>query len=362
MATIEAYKTASGAKRYRVRFRSPDNRATQRRGFATQRDAKTFAATVEVSKLRGEYVAPIDGRLTIAELGPGWLHRQQGHMKPSAYRSLETAWRIHVEPRWGRVRLTDLRITDSQAWVSELASKRGATVVIRAFGVLAGIVDDAVSDRRLPMNPVRGTKLPKKSRRPHTYLSHADVWKLAAAAGDRGPLVLVLAYCGLRWGEATGLRIKDLNLLRRRLTVVQNAVRVAGTVHVGTPKSNRHRTVPIPAIVVERLAQQCEGKARDDLVFPSPSDGSFMRRGNVSTGWFEKAVQRAGVPRITPHDLRHTAASLAVSAGANVKAVQAMLGHASAAMTLDVYADLFSDDLDIVAERLDAAARLSGLS
>ncbi|WP_211754483.1 tyrosine-type recombinase/integrase [Nocardioides gansuensis] len=67
-------------------------------------------------------------------------------------------------------------------------------------------------------------------------------------------------------------------------------------------------------------------------------------------------AEAIGVPRLTPHDLRHTAASLAVQAGANVKAVQRMLGHASAAMTLDVYAGLFGDDLDAVADRLDRAA------
>jgi integrase len=62
---------------------------------------------------------------------------------------------------------------------------------------------------------------------------------------------------------------------------------------------------------------------------------------------------------MTLHDLRHTAASLAISSGANVKAVQRMLGHASAAMTLDIYADLFDDDLDALARRLDNAAALS---
>jgi integrase len=66
------------------------------------------------------------------------------------------------------------------------------------------------------------------------------------------------------------------------------------------------------------------------------------------------------VPGLTPHELRHTAASLAVSAGANVKAVQAMLGHAKASMTLDVYADLFDDDLEAVADRLDAIAQAAG--
>jgi integrase len=82
------------------------------------------------------------------------------------------------------------------------------------------------------------------------------------------------------------------------------------------------------------------------LVTPTTQDNS----------WFDRALTAAGLPPMTIHDLRHTAASLAISAGANVKAVQKMLGHASAAMTLDVYADLFDDDLDAVATRLDEAA------
>jgi integrase len=85
-----------------------------------------------------------------------------------------------------------------------------------------------------------------------------------------------------------------------------------------------------------------------------------MRLPHSQAGWFAQAVRRAqetdrAFPRVTPHDLRHTAASLAISAGANVKAVQRMLGHASAAMTLDVYADLFDDDLDAVAVALNHA-------
>jgi integrase len=89
-------------------------------------------------------------------------------------------------------------------------------------------------------------------------------------------------------------------------------------------------------------------------------DGVHHMRNAGEEGWFMNAVRRAGlldpsIPRLTPHDLRHTAASLAISAGANVKAVQRMLGHASAAMTLDTYADLFDDDLDAVASKLNEA-------
>ncbi|MGO3148405.1 MAG: tyrosine-type recombinase/integrase, partial [Leucobacter sp.] len=79
-------------------------------------------------------------------------------------------------------------------------------------------------------------------------------------------------------------------------------------------------------------------------------------------GWFDTATTAIGLKGLTPHELRHTAASLAVSAGANVKAVQRMLGHASAAVTLDVYADLFDDDLDGVATALDQAAMRSDVA
>ena len=101
MATISKYQTASGATLYRVRYRTPDNRQTDKRGFTTKRDAQAFANTVEVSKLRGEYVAPADARVTVGELGPAWLDRQRGHLKPSAYAVMEIAWRVRVAPRWG---------------------------------------------------------------------------------------------------------------------------------------------------------------------------------------------------------------------------------------------------------------------
>ena len=413
MATIESYLLSDGkTKRYRVRYRTPERRQTDKRGFRSKREAEQFAASVEVSKLRGEFIAPADARVTIGALGPGWLARQT-HLKPSAFRPVEIAWRVHVSPRWSDVSVSDVRHTDVQQWVSELATggpdakAKGSTTVIRAFGVLAAILDDAVRDRRTLSNPARGVNLPRKVKREHNYLSHNQVAQLADAAGGNGPMVLLLAYCGLRWGEAAGLRVRDCDLLRRRVTIVQNAVEVGTRVIVGTPKSHKRRTVPVPAFVVERLAVQCEGKGRDDLLFPGPA--GFMRPPRGRGGWFANAVARASaptvesylladdetkrylvryrtpehpeteidkrgfstkadaeqfaaivevskLPRLTPHDLRHTAASLAVSAGANVKAVQKMLGHASAAMTLDVYADLFDDDLDAVAVALDHAA------
>lgn len=113
------------------------------------------------------------------------------------------------------------------------------------------------------------------------------------------------------------------------------------------------RSVPVPAFVLDELGKQCEGRGRDDLVF---GDGTkYLPRPNTDGGWFSGAVKRSGVQAITPHDLRHTCASLAISAGVNVLALARMLGHKDPAVTLRVYADLFDSDLDRAAVTMDDA-------
>jgi integrase len=119
--------------------------------------------------------------------------------------------------------------------------------------------------------------------------------------------------------------------------------------------------VPFPAALADELAALMVGKSRADLVL-TDMRGGVLRNSNWRARVFQAAVETCqksdeSFPSITPHDLRHTAASLAISVGANVKAVQRMLGHAKASMTLDVYADLFDEDLDAVAVNLDAAIK-----
>jgi len=93
----------------------------------------------------------------------------------------------------------------------------------------------------------------------------------------------------------------------------------------------------------------------DDLLFTSPL-GAPLRSNNFRRRCFDRAAADVGLAGLVPHELRHTAASLAIASGASVKAVQSMLGHASAAMTLDRYGHLYEDELDTVADRMDDAA------
>jgi integrase len=364
MGSVEEYRVRDGktkdgapkyAKRHRVRYRDPDRRSIERAGFRTKDEALTYLAEKTVEIKRGEYVDPRTAVVTIGGLGKEWLSHQS-HLKPSSLRPLEIAWRVHVEPKWGKRKVGSILYSQVQAWVTTMGAEKGATTVLRAHGVLAGILDTAVRDRRISSNPARGVNLPRKVRKARAYLTPEQVEKVAEKAGERRALVLLLAYTGLRWGEATALRVKHFDWGKRRLLVEENAVKVGGIVIVGTPKTHAARTVPVPKFLVDELARLCEGKRHDQLIF---GDGDIHVRAVYGRNpWLDVAVKAAQkddktIPRVTVHDLRHTAASLAVSAGANVKAVQRMLGHASAAMTLDTYADLFDDDLDAVSGALD---------
>jgi integrase len=193
--------------------------------------------------------------------------------------------------------------------------------------------------------------LPEKSSKRRVYLTVEDVARLAVESGQHRTLVLTLAYTGIRWGEAVALRVRDIQFLRRRLSVHDNAVQLGVDHAVGETKGREERAVPVPQFVLDELAVQCEGRSLDDLVF---GDGTNYLPGPKSVGgWFAGAVKRAKVQKITPHDLRHSCASISISSGVNVLALSRMLGHTSAKVTLDTYADLFDTDLDAIASALD---------
>lgn len=352
MASIERYAVGSGATRYSVRYRQPNGLQTKKRGFRTKRDAELFLANTEVRKATGGYVAPKLGRATIGDLAVDWLARKQQAVAATTSRSQAGVWRNHVAPHWASVPVASVDLLGVESWITGmLRGGAKASTVLKAYGALAGILDDAVKAKRLSSNPARGVgNLPKLTGKRHVYLTSDDVHRLADAAGeDNSALVLTLAYCGLRWGEAIALQVRDIEFLKRRLSVTRSATEIGGAGWaVSTPKSGKSRSVPVPEFVLDALSVQCAGKDPKELVFPAQG-GGFRRHMGTTTGWFARAVRLTGIQRITPHDLRHTCASLAVSAGANVLAVSRMLGHAKPSMTLDVYSDLFDSDLDKVA-------------
>lgn len=192
-----------------------------------------------------------------------------------------------MQPWWGAVSVADVDLLTLEAWIASMVRKgSGAATVLRAHGVLSGILADAVKAKRLAANPAKGVEnFPRKASKRRVYLSADDVYRLAEESGQHRALVLVLAYTGIRWGEAVGLRVGDVEFLRRRLDVHENAVQV-GTRHaVGPTNGRKARSVPVPAFVLDELSVQCNGKTRGDLVFPG-RDGGYLQRPKSATGWF----------------------------------------------------------------------------
>lgn len=367
MASVRKYATAKGHA-WRVQYRSPDGRSRTKQGFRTKSEALAWAESNSVSARAGEWIDPNAGKVTVGTLGESWLATRT-HLKPSTRRVVEQHWRNYVRPRWGETPVAAVKHSEVQAWVSGI--EKSATIVRGAHNALSQILDLAVADGMIRKNPAQGCKLPRKGAPRKVYLTMPQLLELAAECSVRGELVLLLGTSGLRWGEAVALRPMDLDPLRGRISIERNAVTVGSEVVFGSPKTHERRTVAVAGYVMQLLLKASENIPRDELIWARAGGQPLRVPGHGS--WFHGAVERViernraaiaqahadgapvpGVfPRVTPHGLRHVAAGLLVEAGANVKAVQRQLGHASAAMTLDTYAELFDDGLDSIAAKLD---------
>jgi integrase len=359
--TVETVRSAryERGKRWRARYVDDDGRERSQ-AFDRKTDATVWLTETTAKLATGLWVAPEAGRITVADVYRSWS-ASQGHIAAKTAATRKSAWRSRVEPQWGHLAVVDVKTAAVRAWVAKLkADGVGVPGIENAFGLLRQVMGAAVEDRRVPRNPCDGVKLPKREHSDRGYLTHGQVVALASAVEREAIVVRFLAYTGLRWGEMAALRVCDFDMLRRRVNVARSVTESGGL--VWTPgKTHERRSVPFPAVLADELAALMVGKARDALVF-TDQRGGVLRNSNWRARVFAPAVavcQKAdeSFPTVTPHDLRHTAASLAISAGANVKAVQRMLGHAKASMTLDTYADLFDTDLDAVAVELDAAIK-----
>jgi integrase len=346
--------------RWRVRWYDPDNKP-KAKTFVKKPPAEAFRDELVQRLANGSYRDPSAGKTLLAKVAEEWF-AAQAHLKRSSRARYRRALDSYVLPKWGATPVDRIRHEDVAEWIGELSTEAGRggkplgpSVVRGLHRVLYMALGWAIRTGRIAANPAAKVPLPRRGMTDHVYLDHAQVEQLAAAAKNFRPLVLLLAYTGLRWGEASALRVGRVDLAARRAHVVTAFAEENGEVYEDTPKDHERRAVPLPAFLVAELKPVMDGREADELLFSAPRKGP-LRAHNFRSREFASAVKDAGLGKmgVTPHKLRHTAASLAISAGADVKVVQTMLGHASATMTLDVYGHLFPDRLDEVADALDA--------
>ena len=346
--------------RWRVRW-VDDSGREHTRVFERRPDAQAYLDGLTADIQRGAYVDPRKSAETFGSVAEQWF-ATKGHRKPKTVAGYRSILDTLVLPKWGEVPLKQIDYQAYSTWLGGLAvdgSQRGtalsASRITQAHQLVGAVLKYAQRSGKIAKNVAleikRSEDLPQQTERERRYLSHAELLGLARATDRFETLTLVLGYCGLRFGEAAALRRKHVG--DRELTISASATHVTGQGIVeSSTKTRRARQVPVPGPVWDRLKNELPDDP-NTLVFPRRGGGLLpieeYRRA------FDKACVEVGIEGLVPHGLRHTTASLAISAGANVKVVQRMLGHATAAMTLDLYGHLLDDDLSAVAKALSKA-------
>ncbi|BBY58445.1 tyrosine-type recombinase/integrase [Mycolicibacterium sarraceniae] len=317
---------------------------------------------LEVDKRRGAYVAPAAGRVQLGEYARKWLGSKH-KLKPSTRARYQVVLDTFITER-AAVAIGDVTRQLVREWVVDLGRTHAPASVHKTIGVLRQVLAMAVAENRLVVNPVDGVELPSVESVEQRFLTLEQLHALAAAAGYHRPLVYVLGTCGLRFGDVAELRWRDVHLDEKTIRISRSVTLVDGQFVIGTPKNGKGRTVSLPEFDADLLAPGEPGA----LVFPD-SQGGHMRGTNVRRRWWSDAVTAAELfPRTVRdeegrdtaiydfklHELRHTAASLAIQAGANIKSLQNMLGHESAALTLDRYGHLYGSDVEAVGVAINA--------
>lgn len=353
-------KADGQGKRWRARY-VDDSAREHARSFTRKVDAQRWLDQITTAVGTGTYTDPRDAATPFSAIAEAWIATKatKAPKTVAGYRSiLDTL----VLPRWGETGIGEIRHEELQQWISSLsvegASKRtgrqlSASRIRQTHQQMNAIYKYAIRVGRVAVNPTIGIELPDLVSTDKVYLDHAELHALAHAAGRHRLMVLTLGYCGLRFGEAVALKAGSVSA--SRITVRESVTEVSGKGQVlGRPKNREIREVPIPEFLATELTI-AKPSDPDALMFPSIGGGWLWSSGEFR-GAFHEAREVIGKPDLRTHDLRHTAASLAISAGANVKVVQRMLGHKSATMTLDLYGHLLDDDLDLVAQALSKAA------
>ena len=365
MASFSKYGTARGV-RWRVSWRDGGGAQRTKRGFETKTQAQAWwDRRSRVSRLPADIT--VDVAWERAAASADW--------RPSTLAAMERTWRLHVSPRWSRVQVQEVRGVDVEEWLGGLADTMSRASVTRARAVLSKAMEWAVRAGILAASPVTAVRTPRRDRPtigprsrdvdtggirvPSAVAVDAIATAVEDSAPEAGPvraaMIRLLAATGLRWGEAAALRFSDVDLAASRARIARTASVIDGEITIGPPKGGTARIIALPRAAVAAIDERVDAPhAPDELVFPSLS-GQPMRSPGRS-GWWKAAVREvaaAGVEvpaTLTPHDLRHHAATNFLRAGLPITVVARQLGHATPRVTLDVYAGVIDGDLDAIAD------------
>lgn len=345
------------------------------KNFERLADAEEFRTRTAHELREGSYRPKEITKKTFADAAAAWFSSKKKPTGSSLLRYRD-ALDIWVLPAWGRRTLSTIHRTEIDEWVTAMLdgtaphaegrkvrgngmAPSGLTAVWVPF---KASLAHAVELGWLSTNPARSVELPKTRPAEKIFLNYQEVEKLVESAQEvtgrpaDAVAVELMAYAGLRIGEVVALEVGNVDLEARRIKIRRTAtVDINGSPIFGEPKHGERRDVPIAPHVVEHLRTITTGRPQDAPLIDT-ARSNYVNLHNWRNRVWSKAVQGAGLQgrQLSPKALRHTAASMAIAAGADVKVIQRMLGHADASMTLNTYADLWPDRLDEVVDAVSA--------
>jgi integrase len=309
------------------------------------------------------------GNLTLGEYLKKWLDGAvRDTVKQNAWENYEYVSRVHLIPALGSLKLKAITPAHVQVlYRSKLNSGLSGRTVKLIHTVLNKSLKYAVHHGLIPRNSCESVTPPRVMKKEIKALSPQEAKRLLESAkGERFEALYVLAItAGLREGELLGLRWQDVNLDAETLSVRQQLTRTRSGLSFTSPKGDKSRSIRLASHTVRvlkhhNIAQKEErlkaGSLWQDtrLVFTTKV-GTPVDVGNLTYRSFRPLLERAGLPRIRVHDLRHTFATLLLSKGTHPKIVQEMLGHANISMTLDTYSHVLPTMQDEAIAALEGA-------
>jgi len=323
--------------RYQARYWRLGKQVAADTAFASKTDARRWLATVEADMIRGVWVDPDAGRIPFGKYATQWIAERP--VRPRTREIYEGQLR-HIVLVFANVHLCDVHPVDVRTWHGRLAATGlHHNTVAKIYRLFRSIMTTAVDDGLIARNPVRikGASAERMVERP--LLTWDDVRALAGAIHPKFEcLVWTAAAGGLRFGELAGLTLEHVDLQRRELRVTQALHDIKGQgPTLGPPKTESAvRTVPLAEAIASRLAvhiEQYVGRIeRDELVFTSLRGGPLLNT-YFAPQW-SKARDAVGLRHVRFHDLRHLAGTEAATAGASLREVMTIMGHAPSAASL----------------------------
>jgi integrase len=341
---------------YEAQLWHPGEGRPVRKTFRDQAEARTWIREARVALRRGRAIAR--AAPTLEDAREAWLEQSRagvirargGHAyKPATVRAYEAALRLRAYPSLGKEPLDEISRADVQEVVDELsADGLAATTIETTVNAVRAIYRHEIGRDRLKTNPTRGITLPSGGGRRERFATPTEARALIAAVGEADRAIWATAfYAGLRRGELMALRDQAVDLDAGEIHVVAGWDTLEGE---QPTKGRERRTVPIIGELRTILAAHRlrTGRRGGDLMFGVSEVSPFAPRSLQKRA--DAAWEAAKLERVTPHDCRHTFASIAIAGGVNIGTVSAALGHASVTITWDRYHHLMPGTMDQATE------------